>query len=144
MKNIKNLFKMMDAKREDYLSVAITLLLLILWFSTLVLFNIPLFSFLLLWIGMIIISFVYTYIYKKKGRDMKTLKIRFVVSAFPIYLIFIYYIYQLTSAQTIPQSLRLLPFFVVLSMLTLNALVVYIIQSKKVEKQVVSKHPTGE
>ena len=143
MKNVEHLFQMMDAQREDYLSVMLTLLLLFLWFSTLVFFNIPIFSIILLWTGMIILSLIYTYIYKKNGRDMKTLKIRFVVSAFPIYPIFIFYIYQLTTMQTIPQSLRLLPFFVVFSMLTLNALVVYITQRKKAEKQLVSKHSMG-
>ena len=88
-----NILGSMDIQNEDYISIIITLLLLAIWFFTLLIYNYPLLSVSILWIGMILLSIVYTYVYKKRNRDMKVLKIRFIVSAVPIYPILTYYVY---------------------------------------------------
>jgi len=105
--------KTMDIKIEDAVSVLITLLLLAVWYSTLIIFNYPLISVLILWIGMITLF-----------------KIRFLVSAVPIYPVLIYYVYSLSVGEGLPKELKLLPFFVVFTMLILNASVVYIYDKK--------------
>jgi hypothetical protein len=120
----------MDIQKEDIVSVLLTLLLLFIWFSTLVIYNYPLLSIAILWIGMIVLSIVYVIVYKRKKRDMRIFKIRFLVSALPIYPVLAYYVYSLTIGNGLPQELRLLPFFVVFTMLFLNAAVVYIFDNK--------------
>ena len=120
----------MDIQKEDIISVIITLLLLAIWFFTFLMFNYPLISVSILWIGMILLTIVYTCIYKKNKRDMKILKIRYLVSAVPIYPVLIYYVYSLSVGEGLPSELRFLPFFVVFSMLALNAIVVYYFDRK--------------
>ena len=101
-------------------------MLLALWFFTLYIYDYPLLSVSILWIGMILLSFGYLYVYKKKNRNMKVLKIRFLVSAVPIYPVLLYYVYRLIIGNGLLGELRLLPFFVVFAMLFLNTIVVYI------------------
>ncbi len=120
----------MDVQREDIVSVIITLILLVIWYLTLKLLNYPLVSISILWTGMIILSIVYFYIYKKRNRDMKIFKIRFLVSAIPIYPILGVYVYFLINGEDLPNQFRLLPFFVIILMLILNASVVYIFSKK--------------
>ena len=121
----------MEIHREDVASVIITLYLLLIWYSTLVLFDRPLVSISILWIGMIGLSLVYSYVYKKKNRDMKLLKIRFMVSAVPIYPVLGYYVYSLIVDGNLPGQLKLIPFFVIFVMLILNASVMYIFDKRK-------------
>ena len=120
----------MNIQKEDVISVIVTLLLLGVWFITLSIYNTPLISVLILWIGMIILSIVYFYIYKKKDRDMRIFKIRFLVSALPIYPVLIYYVYSISIGGGLPDELRLIPFFVIFVMLLLNASVVYYYDKK--------------
>ena len=120
----------MNIQKEDIISVIVTLLLLGVWFITLSIYNYPLMSVLILWIGMIILSIVYFYIYKKKNRDMRIFKIRFLVSAVPIYPILAYYVYSLIVGDGLPSQLSLIPFFVIFIMLILNASVVYFFDKK--------------
>ena len=120
----------MKIENEDKISVIITLFLLVIWYLTLQLFNYPIISVLILWVGMIVLSIVYFFIYKKKKRNMKIFKIRFLVSAVPIYPVLIYYVYSISVGEGLPSELRLLPFLIVFSMLSLNALVVYIFHRK--------------
>ncbi len=120
----------MDIQKEDIVSVIITLFLLGIWYLTLKSFNYPLISISILWTGMIVLSIVYFYIYKKKNRDMKLFKTRFLISALPIYPILGVYVYFLIIGEDLPNEFRLLPFFVIFTMLILNASVVYI-SSKK-------------
>ena len=105
----------MDVQIEDYISVIITLILLAIWFFTLLIFNFPLISVSILWIGMILLSIIYSYIYRKKNRNMRILRIRFFVSAVPIYPILFFYIYSLAIGKDMPEQMRLIPFFVVFS-----------------------------
>ena len=120
----------MKIENEDVISVIITLLLLIIWYFTLQLFNYPLISVSILWVGMIVLSIAYFFIYKKKKRDMKIFKIRFLVSAVPIYPILAYYVYSLIVGDGLPSQLSLIPFFVIFIMLILNASVVYFFDKK--------------
>lgn len=129
----------MDIQKEDIISVIITLLLLLIWYLTLNLFNLPLISISILWIGMISLSLVYYYVYKKKSRDMRIFKIRFMVSALPIYPILAYYVYSLIVDGSLPDQLRLIPFFVIFAMLILNVIVVYIFDKKRYSDKNISK-----
>ena len=121
----------MKIEKEDIVSVIITLMLLATWYLTFVLFNYPLVSVAILWTGMILLSIVYFHIYKNKNRDMKIFKIRFLVSAIPIYPILAYYVYSLSIGEGLPSEMIFLPFFVVFTMLILNATVVYIFDKRK-------------
>ena len=121
----------MDIEREDLASVMITLYLLLIWYLTLLLFDRPLISIFILWGGMITLSLVYYYVYRKKNRDMKIFKIRFIVSALPIYPILAFYVYSLIINNGLPIQLRFIPFFVIMSMLFLNAIVVHIFDKRK-------------
>jgi len=47
---------MMDIETEDFASVMLILMLLALWFLTILKFNSPLLSIIILWIGMTLIS----------------------------------------------------------------------------------------
>jgi hypothetical protein len=116
----------MDIQNDDIISVLITLLLLAIWFITLEIFNYPLISILILWVGMITLSVIYYFIYKNKKRDMKLFKIRFFVSAIPLYPVLAYYVYCLIAGIGLPNNLKYLPFFIIFTLLFLNALVVYI------------------
>ena len=116
----------MDIQTDDIISVIITLILLTVWYLTLEIFNYPLISILILWMGMISLSIIYYFIYRRKKRDMKLFKIRFFVSAIPLYPVLAYYVYCLAVGIGLPNNLRYLPFFIIFTLLFLNALVVYI------------------
>ncbi len=115
----------MDVQKEDSASVIITFCLLFIWFITLVVLNYPLISLLLLWVGMIVLSIIYYIVYRKKKRDMKIFKIRFLVSAVPIYSALILYVYILLYGKGVPGFVRFMPIGIIGTMLLLNAGVVY-------------------
>ena len=115
----------MEIKKEDIISVIVTLFLLLVWYLTLTLFNYPLISLLILWIGMIVLSIVYFFVYRKKKRDMRIFKIRFFVSAVPIYSALVFYVYILITGKGVSGVLSLMPVFIIGTMLILNAGVVY-------------------
>jgi len=115
----------MEIKKEDIVSVIITLCLLFVWYLTLNLFNYPLISLLTLWVGMIVLSITYYMVYKTKKRDMRLLKLRFLISAVPIYSALLFYVYILFNGKEVSGVFRLLPIGIILTMLFLNAGVVY-------------------
>ena len=119
------ILKTMDIQKEDTASVIITLCLLIFWYLTLFLFNYPLVSLLLLWVGMIVLSIIYFIVYRQKKRDMKIFKIRFLVSALPIYSALAVYVYVLLYGKGVPGIFRFMPIGIIGTMLLLNAVVVY-------------------
>jgi len=119
------ILKTIDIQKEDTVSVIITLCLLFLWYITLVLFNYPLISLLILWVGMIVLSILYYIVYRKKKRDMRIFKIRFLVSAVPIYSALGFYVYVLLYGKEIPGIFRFMPIGIIGTMLLLNAVVVY-------------------
>jgi len=128
---MKEILTTMDVQPEDIASVGITLGLLLLWFITLVVFNYPLVSLLILWIGMIVLSLVYYLVYRKKKRDMQIFKIRFLVSVIPIYSALAVYVYLMLYGKGIPEIVRFMPIGIIGTMLLLNAGVVYWFSQKK-------------
>jgi len=115
----------MDIQKEDTASVLITLCLLLVWYLTLILFNYPLISVSILWVGMTVLSITYYIVYSKKKRDMRILKIRFFISAVPIYPTLVFYVYILLNGKEVTGGFRLLPIGIIGTMLLLNACVVY-------------------
>jgi hypothetical protein len=115
----------MDIQKEDIISVLVTFCLLFIWYVTLVSFNYPLLSLLFLWVGMVVLTIVYCIVYRKKKRDMKILKMRFFVSAVPIYSALALYVYLLLYGKRLSDGFRLLPIVIIGTMLLLNACVVY-------------------
>jgi hypothetical protein len=128
---MRRILKQMDVQKEDTASVVITLCLLLTWFVTLVIFNYPLLSLLLLWTGMVVLSLVYYVVYRKKKRDMRIFKIRFLVSVVPIYSALLFYVYLLVYGKGIPGIVRFMPIGIIGTMLLLNAGVVYWYSPKK-------------
>jgi hypothetical protein len=120
----------MDIQKDDIASVIITLCLLLVWYSTLTLFNYPLISISILWVGMIVLSILYYVVYRKKKRDMRIFKIRFFVSALPIYPTLVFYVYLLLNGKQVAGGFRLLPIGIIGTMLLLNASVVYFYSQK--------------
>jgi hypothetical protein len=121
----------MDIKKEDLATLAITLCLLLVWYLTLIIFNYPLMSISILWTGMIVLSITYFMFYRKKKRNMKLLKIRFFVSALPIYPALAFYVYMLIIGKEISGIFRLLPVGIIGLMLLLNASVIYFFSQPK-------------
>lgn len=121
----------MDVQKEDILSVLVTLSLLFIWYVTLVLFNRPLLSIALLWAGMTLLSVVYYVVYRKKKRDMKIFKMRFLVSVIPIYSALLFYVYMMIQGEGMTGVFRLLPIGIIGTMLLLNAGVVYYYTGRK-------------
>jgi hypothetical protein len=119
------IFDKMDIKKEDLIFVIIIFCLLFLWYLTLVLFNYPLISISVLWIGMIISSIIYFIVYRKKKRNMRILKTRFIVSAIPIYPALGFYVYMLLIGKEVSGIFRLLPIGIIGTMLLLNAAVIF-------------------
>jgi len=74
---------------------------------------------------MIVFSIVYYIVYRKKKRDMRILKMRFFVSAVPIYSALVFYMYMLLYGKEISGGFRLLPIGIIGTMLFLNASVLY-------------------
>ncbi len=115
----------MDIQIEDKISVIVTLCLLFVWYLTLFLFNYPLGSLLILWVGMIILTILYFLVYRKKKRNMRVLKMRFFISAVPIYSALLFYVYILLNGTQVSGVFRLMPLGIIGTMLLLNAGVVY-------------------
>jgi len=125
------ILKTMDVQKEDMASVVITLCMLFIWFITLVLFNYPLLSLLFLWMGMIVLSLIYYLVYRKKKRDMRIFKIRFLVSVIPIYFALALYVYIMFYGEGVPGIVRFMPIGIIGTMLLLNAGVVYWFSRRK-------------
>jgi hypothetical protein len=121
----------MKIEKEDIVFGALALLSLIIWYFSLLMFDNPLVSIIFLWTVVIILSIVYIYVYKRRGRNMKILRLRFFISAIPIYPLMIYYIYKLVIDHNLPAEQRFLPFFILLPALILNGSVLYLYELRK-------------
>ncbi len=128
---VKELLDQMDVQIEDYISIVITFCLLATWYVTLVFLKIPVLSITLLWSGMILLSIIYSMIYKRKKRNLKILRVRFFVSAIPIYPMLFYYAYHIVLGLSYPQQLRFTPIIVIFLMLFLNAVIVFYYRNTK-------------
>jgi hypothetical protein len=120
----------MEIVKEDIVSVIVTLCLLFVWYFTLIEFDYPLLSVSILWVGMIVLSIIYYLVYRKKKRDMRIFKIRFFISAVPIYPALVFYVYVLLTGNEVSGVFRLMPIGIIGTMLLLNAGVVYFYSRK--------------
>jgi len=125
------IFDKMDIEKEDIIFIIVIFGLLLVWYLTLVIFNYPLISISILWIGMILMSIIYYMLYRKKKRNMRILKMRFLVSAIPIYPALGFYVYMLIVGKQVSGVFRLLPIFIIGTMLLLNASVIYLYSNQK-------------
>lgn len=121
----------MKIEKDDIIFGISILILLLIWYITLILFKYPLLSIIFLWTAMSVLSLIYLYIYRKRKRNKKIMRIRFFVSAIPLYPVLIYYVYRLVIEKNLPKEQVYLPFFVVFSILILNAILIYFYEIKK-------------
>lgn len=121
----------MKIETEDIVFGTLALISLAIWYFMLVLSNSPLRSIIFLWVAMILISVLYIFVYRKKKRDKKILRIRFLVSGIPIYPTMIYYIYKIVFDDGIPKNQKFLPLFVLLPALFLNGVILYFYEIRK-------------
>ena len=121
----------MKIEIEDIVFGTLAIISIAIWYFTLIIFNSPLVSIIFLWGAMILISILYIYVYNKKKRNKKILKIRFYISGIPIYPTMIYYIYKLVIDHGLPAEQRYLPFFIVLLALFLNGIILYFFEIRK-------------
>ena len=123
----------MKIEKEDFIFGFIALIIIAIWLISLKLFDYLLISIIFLWVGMISISVLYIYVYRKTNRDKKILRIRFLVSGIPIYPTMIYYIYKLVIEQNLPEEQKYLPFFILLPALFLNGIILYLYEIRKTD-----------
>jgi len=124
---------LMKIEIEDIIFGSLALITLAIWYFLLVISNSPLVSIIFLWISMILISILYIIVYRKKKRDKKILRIRFLASGIPLYPTMIYYIYKIIFNNGLPKDQRLLPLFILLPALFINGIILlfYDIRKKK-------------
>lgn len=121
----------MKIEIEDVIFGSLALISLAAWYFILILTNMPLMSIIFLWSSMILISVLYIIVYRKKNRDKKILRIRFLVSGIPIYPTMIYYIYKIVFNDGIPKDQKFLPLYVLLPALFLNGIILYFYEMRK-------------
>jgi len=121
----------MKIEIEDVIFGSLALLSLAIWYFMLKLTNLPLMSIIFLWSSMILISVLYIIVYRRRKRDKKILRTRFLVSGIPIYPTMIYYVYKILFDNGIPKDQRFLPLFVLLPALFLNGIILYFYEMRK-------------
>ena len=121
----------MKIEIEDIIFGILALILLGVWYLTLLIFDSPLMSIIILWTAMTLLSILYYFVYKKRNRDMKILRKRFYISAIPIYPMLFYYFYKLVIDHDLPKEQEFLPFFIVFSVLILNAIILYVYEIRE-------------
>ncbi len=121
----------MKIEIEDIVFGSLALISLAIWYFMLVFSNSPLISVIFLWISMILISILYIFVYRKKKRDKKLLRIRFLASGIPLYPTMIYYIYKIVFSDGLPKNQKFLPLFVLLPALFLNGIILYLYEIRK-------------
>ena len=80
---------------------------------------------------MILISVLYIVVYRRRNRDKKILRIRFLASGIPIYPTMIYYIYKIVFDNGLPKDQKFLPLFVLIPALFLNGIILYFFEMRK-------------
>jgi len=113
----------MKIETEDIVFGSLALISLAIWFFSLIFFNYPLISIIFLWSSMIIISVLYIVVYRRRKRNLKILRIRFLLSGIPLYPTMIYYVYKLVFDNGLPKEQEFLPLFVLLPALFLNGII---------------------
>lgn len=113
----------MKIETEDIVFGSLALISIAIWFLSLIFFDYPLISIIFLWTSMILISVLYIVVYRRRKRNLKILRIRFLVSGIPIYPTMIYYVYKLVFDGGLPKEQEFLPLFVLLPALFLNGII---------------------
>ena len=121
----------MKIEIEDLVFGSLALISIAIWYFMLMFSNSPLLSIMFLWIAMILISIIYLIVYRKKKRDKKILRIRFLASGIPLYPTMIYYIYKIIFDNGLPEEQRLLPLFILLPALFINGIILLIYDIRK-------------
>jgi hypothetical protein len=121
----------MKIENEDIVFGTLALISIAIWFFSLIFFDYPLISIIFLWISMIIISVLYIIVYRRRKRNLKILRIRFLISGVPIYPAMIYYIYKLVFHNGLSKEQQLLPLFVILPALFLNGIILLFYDIRK-------------
>ena len=121
----------MKIEIEDVIFGSLALISLAIWYFILIMTNMPLMSIIFLWSSMILISVLYIIVYRRKNRDKKILRIRFLVSGIPIYPTMIYYIYKIVFDDGIPKDQKFLPLYILLPALFLNGIILYFYEMRK-------------
>jgi hypothetical protein len=115
----------MDIKKEDVIFTFIALVIFALFFFFLINYDSILPGLLILWTGITLFIIVYTYIYKRKNRDMRILKIRFLF-IFPVYPVGLYYHYLINIGYDISIRESLLFYVFLLFLIILSSIVEYL------------------
>ncbi len=121
----------MKIQIEDIIFGSLALISIAIWYFLLILSNSPFISILFLWISMIVISVLYLLIYRKRKRDKKLLRLRFLASGIPIYPTMIYYIYKIIFNGGLPKEQRFLPLYVLLPALFINGIILFFYEIRK-------------
>jgi hypothetical protein len=121
----------MKIQIEDIVFGSFALISIVIWYFLLIISDYPFISILFLWISMIVISVLYIFFYRKKKRDKKLLRIRFLVSGIPIYPTMIYYIYKIIFNGGLPKDQRFLPLYVLLPALFINGIILFFYEIRK-------------
>jgi len=121
----------MKIEIEDIVFGSLALISIIIWFLSLLIFEYPLISIVFLWASMILISLLYIYFYKKNNRNIRILRLRFVVSGIPIYPTMIYYVYKLVFGNGLSEDQKFLPIFILFPALILNGVILYVYEIRR-------------
>ncbi len=126
----------MKIEIEDLVFGSLALVALVIWLLLILIFDFLLIAIIFLWISMISISLLYIYFYKKNNRNIKLLRLRFLISGIPIYPMMIYYIFILIVNNELTSGQRFLPLFVLVPSLVLNGSILYIWELRKNDKSI--------
>lgn len=119
----------MNIEKEDVIFPTLALIVFFLFFVLLLKYNSILLTLIFLLIGMTVLVVVYTYIYLRKNRDKKILKIRSLF-LIPIYLVALYHLYLLNIGYDFSKGELLLPQGLVIFLMILESLVEYVYRRK--------------
>ena len=120
----------MDIEKEDIVFPFLALIVFVLFFAFLLKYDSTIPGLLFLWIGMTLLLIGYSYIYKRKNRDMKILKIRFLF-LIPVYPVGLYLFYLMSIGYDFSRSESLLISGSFLVWIILSAIVEYVYRRKK-------------
>lgn len=120
----------MDFEIEDVVFIYLAFIVFALYLGFLLKYDSAFPSLLILWIGIPLLLIVYSYIYKRKNRDMKILKIRMLFSI-PMYPVALYYSYLVGIGHDLSRNEMLLPYGFVLTLLILGVIAEFVYRKRK-------------
>ena len=126
-----NIFDLMDIKIEDVIFTFLTLILFVLFFAFLFKYDSPFPSLAVIWIGMTLLLVGHSYVYIRKKRDMRILKMHVVFLDIPFYLLLIYLSYHEIIGYDRSPNESLLISVIILIILIINFIGEFILRRKK-------------